>query len=225
MLMKTLMKSVVCSLGACLFFGSASAQTLVFGDDLLVSNFFPGNRGNVNVRYGEWLATSFTTGTFDMATAVRQLIISESGFGNAETHFVAIYGDSSGAPGTEMGRFGNPVEHDPSLNLPAIKRFYPIGDPVDLAAATTYWIVFGDSANSGELFGTSVFFSTDQTGLEGWEIGNSRSRSINQGTTWLELSQPPLRFAIVPEPSETFFAIALLLCLIIAIKRIRISRQ
>ena len=162
-----------------------------------------------------WRAVSFTTGS--EATTLAGLVTRLGGFGETSGNSISLYDNVSNLPGSSVVSFlDNPQD------LGSNNEFRLSYDGTfELAASTTYWVVFGAASGGGDynVFWTS---STSETGDAGWSIGDTRLRSTDLGASWITQSSSSIPIGIiVPEPSEYAFAIALVMGIFILVRRRR----
>lgn len=171
-----------------------------------------------------WSASSFRTGS--AAHTLDGLIARLSGF-DGGNEFISIYNNSpTNSPGSEVLTFQDNPE-----NLGTNQRFRLIPDSrFELAADTTYWVVFGAIGDGDEHYFDNFWTaSTNQTGDAGWSIGDNLANSFDQGGEWIVgpsgAKQLGIEASIVPEPSTSAFAIAFMLMGFVAFWRRRMDNQ
>ena len=165
---------------------------------------------------GNWRATSFTTGS--EATTLQGLVTRIASFdGSDQDESVALYDNSaSNMPGSSVVSF---LDNPQDLGSDGRFRFSYDGT-YELAADTTYWVVF--EVDGGTDFDFEVFstLSTSETGDAGWSIGDTPLLSGDLGSSWSSASRP-MQFGIeiIPEPSGYAFAIGIGLIAFITFRR------
>ena len=112
--------------------------------------------------------------------------------------FARIYSNSGSNPGTlleqlSLGSF-NPTS--------SLLAFASTG--LDLTAGATYWVVVGGDPTGAT--GWDTTFSTNQTSVGNWSIGNNNRLSFNSGASWgtyggVEQMAIDATPAAVPEPT------------------------
>ncbi|MXX76198.1 MAG: hypothetical protein F4Y77_12475, partial [Holophagales bacterium] len=134
----------------------------------------------------DW-AQPFTTGSnatgYKLTRADIRML---GGSGTAPTYTVSVHKDSSSSPGDSLGTLTNPAAWPSSAGL---ARHFAPGGGINLAANTTYWLVYDITANASNSPSKWLTYRTteddEDTGASaGWSIGNdNRDRTWNT-TTW-----------------------------------------
>ena len=93
---------------------------------------------------------------------------------------VSIRSDSGGNPGTSVGTLTSPTLAAPEATYAHTAR----GNPIQLDASTTYWVMIDTTAN-----GTSIILNTasdaeDSGAATGWSLGNTRRTRNWSVATW-----------------------------------------
>ena len=116
------------------------------------------------------------------------------GSGTAPTYAVSVHQDSSSSPGTSLGTLTNPASWPSSAGY--AQHDAPSGG-IDLAASTTYWLVFDITANPSSsvteflsYWKSSDFEDTDT--WTGWSIGNGTRWRAWSNTAWNALGTTSL---------------------------------
>ena len=131
-----------------------------------VGNTFPGNL---------WRATSFTTGPHSPGYKLDHMGVGlDNGVGVSSVK-AALYSDSSGNPGTELFEFERISRITGAYSALYHDRFWAPSTAANLAASTTYWVVFMDENAPGGTY-YSVRFADDGDenpgAAPGWSIGD-----------------------------------------------------
>ena len=160
-------------------------------------------------------AQSFTTGShsagYQLDRIVAYATMGRTGADSDAEPSVAIYGNSSGKPGTKLCDLALPLDYEPGLNFTGtptgrvmVDTMYA-GDCVSrtLAASTTYWVVFGEQTTSApyKIYHVieSSYDSEDILGTSGWTMGNdiAERRVDIAGQSWTTPTSKPIALGIV----------------------------
>ena len=144
------------------------------------------SRSGSQTGFHDW-AQPFTTGSnasgYKLTRAEIRML---GGSGTAPTYTASIHSDSSNSPGASLGTLTNPAAW-PSSAGPA-RHFAPSGG-INLAANTTYWLVFDITANASIAPSKWLTYRTteddeDSGASAGWSIGNDNRSRVWNATTW-----------------------------------------
>ena len=121
------------------------------------------------------------------------------------TYTVSVHSDSSSSPGASLGTLTKPASLPTSKFNNAL--FTAAGDGIDLAADTTYWLVWDYSAGSSAASFLFAGSGEDPGRAAGWMIGNTyRAKSVG-GTSWGSPQSTTMKIAIyghiIPQPMAT----------------------
>lgn len=142
-----------------------------------------------------WLAASFGTGSSALTLTSATLLLSATNVSTAAE--LSLYSDGGLEPGTLLGNLTSPASFSTNLS-PAV--FTASG--LNLAAASTYWIVLRSATGS-----VNWGWTLDNTGTgEGFQ--HTWAVSGNAGAVWFSSDIYPLQFSLtadtgpaaVPEP-------------------------
>ena len=122
-----------------------------------------------------WRATSFTTGPHSPGYKLDHMGVGLDNVLGVSSVKAALYSDSSGKPGTELFEFERINRITGAYSALYHDRFWAPSTAANLAASTTYWVVFMDeNAPGGTYYG--VRFASggeDNPGAaRGWSIGD-----------------------------------------------------
>ncbi|MDE0067221.1 MAG: hypothetical protein OXN44_10170, partial [Acidimicrobiaceae bacterium] len=155
---------------------------------------FVSNQGQHKTAFSGLLsdnAQAFTTGSNSAGYSLRSV---DALFGSVASGFdssqltAGVYSDSGGSPGSLEGALANPAGFPESSSDQAL-RFTSAG--IDLAANTTYWLVFDmtGSTGNGTALGLTISSGEDSGALPGWSIADSaHSRTWDSTGAWNEIS-------------------------------------
>ena len=154
---------------------------------------FVSNQGQHGTAFSGLLsdnAQAFTTGSNSAGYSLRSV---DALFGSVASGFdssqltAGVYSDSGGSPGSLEGALANPAGFPESSSDQAL-RFTSAG--IDLAANTTYWLVFDmtGSTGNGTALGLTSSSGEDSGALPGWSIADSaHSRAWDSTGAWNEI--------------------------------------
>ena len=169
--------------------GGAGAQSALPAQRVFVSN--QGQHGTAFSGLLSDNALAFTTGSNSAGYSLRSV---DALFGSVASGFdssqltAGVYSDSGGSPGSLEGALANPAGFPESSSDQAL-RFTSAG--IDLAANTTYWLVFDmtGSTGNGTALGLTSSSGEDSGALPGWSIADSaHSRAWDSTGAWNEIS-------------------------------------
>ena len=151
-----------------------ASVTLVSNADQPFSAFFPA-----------YIAQSFTTGASSRGYMLNSvgvaLHIIEGAQDTSST--VQVRTDTSGAPGSVLASLTPPAGYSDGINT------FAASTGIALTPSTTYWITVGDGVTSvGALHPTYLTTLNDETGLNGWTIGNSFLHAQAPPVSWSNTS-------------------------------------
>ncbi len=166
-------------------FGPAAAQTSV---KLVGNTSFPGGNATLAFDY----AQAFTTGShglgYKLTSARIRFREDPSLDATSVTYDVSIRTDAAGLPGATLGTLTNPAALADGLNT-----YTASGGGIDLAANTTYWVVFDvHSVGNPNKWRISITTRTaeDPGAAAGWSIADDQQSRANTATTWAPFSFP-----------------------------------
>ena len=160
-------------------------------------------------------AQSFTTGShsagYQLDRIVAYATMARTGADSDAQPSVAIYGNSSGKPGTKLCDLALPLDYDPGLSLSGVPTGRVMGDNMyagacanqTLAASTTYWVVFGEQTTTAPYkiyhMIESSYDTEDILGTAGWTMGNDVAvrRSDISNQSWTITTSRPIALGIV----------------------------
>ena len=127
-----------------------------------------------------WKATSFTTGPHSPGYKLNYMGVGLNNAVVVSSVKAALYSDSSGKPGTELFEFERISRITKAYSALYHDRFWAPSTAANLAASTTYWVVFKDENALGT--GTAYRVRVASDGEEnpraarGWSIGDKDRR-------------------------------------------------
>ena len=152
----------------------------------LVSNHGQADDGTAG--FANDLAQPFTTGSNTAGYKLTSVeVVGKNTGTTAAMYSAAIHEDSSSAPGTKVGDLSAPA----LAATDAVIKFAASGDGLDLDAATTYWLVIDNSAETTTASIKRTSSTAEDAGAAaGWSIGDSRLFRAFGDTTWSSHTQP-----------------------------------
>ena len=154
----------------------------------------------------QWTGMSFTVGNASPLWNLDSVDIRAFRGGLGNDFNVTLHEDAGGLPGAPVVILLGP---DPQAS-PIVDNYnYSPTAATALNAGATYWITVSSLAGNYAWVFTDPL-STNDTGTDGWGIGDNVVFSTNQGATWQAYSYEPSMFAVhataVPEPSAILIA-------------------
>jgi len=156
---------------------------------VLVSNIQNSTQDDASLTFDR--AQAFTTGSNTRGYTLTSVDVSMTlGASNRAATFTAdIYTASGGQPGTKLGTLTNPASFVEGVNT-----FTHAG--LDLAASTTYVLVF-DSSTSNHNNSVHQTDQTTETGETGWTIAdNALRRPLSGVSSWTTISSRMLKIRL-----------------------------
>ena len=145
----------------------------------------------------QWVSASFGTGGSAYTLAEITLLMQSDGGGTAG---LALYSDSNGTPGVQLGSLQTPTAFSSVLTPTSFG-----GNSLTLTADTTYWAVLRP------ISGTTEWAYTDDNTGSGSGFQNTWAISYDGGSGWYTSDSQPMQMRVdgnpsgaTPEPGSAF---------------------
>lgn len=166
-----------------------------------------------------WTGMSFTVGNTSPLWNLDSVDIRAFRGGGGNGFNVALHEDAGGLPGAPIVILLGPDPQD----SPIVDNYnYSPTVPTALNAGATYWIT-GTSITGNFAWVFTDPLSTNDTGTDGWGIGDNVAFSTDQGVIWEARSDEPSMFAVhataIPEPLVNLSSGVAAACLLVRRRR------